>query len=140
MKVSKFAHAAGVTPDLVRYYARIGLLQPRRENRNGYKRFNSADLGRLHFVLRAKRLGFTLEEIKRILSMAHRGDTPCPMVREILQARVEETRRRLDELMTLQTRMENALTQWGGMPDGEPDGEAVCVLIEALGDDLPLHA
>lgn len=132
MKVSEFALAAGVTPDLVRYYARIGLLQPTRDKVNGYKRFNGADIGRLRFILRAKRLGFTLDEIERILSMAHHGETPCPIVREILQGRIGETRRRLDELAALQTRMESALALWAGMPNGEPDGDAICVLIQAI--------
>ena len=81
MKVAEFAKAASVTPELVRYYTRIGLLQPAREKSNGYKRFNGVDMGRLRFILRAKRLGFALDEIAHILSMARHGDTPCPTVR-----------------------------------------------------------
>lgn len=136
MKVAEFAKAARVTPELVRYYARIGLLQPARDKSNGYKRFNGVDMGRLRFILRAKRLGFALDEIAHILSMARHGDTPCPTVREILRGRLVETRQRLDELVALQARMESALTLWSGMPDGEPDGDAVCVLINVTEDEL----
>jgi hypothetical protein len=58
---------------------------------------------------------------------------PCPRVREILQQRIVENRRRLEELIALQTRMENALLDWADKPDGIPDGYSVCHLIESFG-------
>ncbi len=138
MRVSELARTAAVTPDLVRYYTRIGLLHPIKDGYNGYRRFNRADLSRLRFVLQAKRLGFKLSEIERIISMADHGHTPCPVVREIVQARIVETRQRLDELTALQVRLEGALRLWAEMPDGRPDGDEVCALIEATGD-VPLR-
>lgn len=140
MKVSELARAAGVTPDSVRHYTRIGLLASHKDAANGYRRFSGADLNRLRFVRQAKLLGFHLSEIARILGMSDRGDAPCPVVREIVQQRVAETRQRLAEMEALQSRLEQALTLWANMPDGEPDGHAVCALIEAAGGDHPLHA
>jgi len=131
VKVSEIARKAGVTPDSVRYYARIGLLAPAKDAANGYRRFNGADLGRLRFVQQAKCLGFQLDEIAKILGMSEHGRTPCPVVRQIVQQRIVETRRRLDEMHALQSRLEMALALWAAMPDGEPDGHAVCALIEA---------
>lgn len=136
MKVSELARSAGVTPDSVRYYARIGLLAPQKDPGNGYRHFNGTDLGRLKFVLRAKRLGFQLDEIAQILGMSAHGRTPCPVVRDIVQRRIVETRARLAEMRALQQRLEQALALWADMPDGEPDGHAVCALIEATGDGL----
>lgn len=133
MKVSELARSAGVTPDTVRYYTRIGLLIPATDADNGYRRFSGADLDRLHFVLRAKHLGFQLDEIAQILGMSDHGHTPCPVVREIVERRIVETRERLAEMQALQARMEHALELWAQMPDGEPDGHAVCTLIEATG-------
>lgn len=142
MNVSELARSAGVTPDAVRYYARIGLLAPARDADNGYRRFNGADLNRLRFVLQAKRLGFQLDEIAQILGMSDRGRTPCPVVRQIIQRRIVETRQRLADMHALQTRLERALALWTDMPDGAPDGHAVCTLIEATGDghECPLDA
>lgn len=135
MRVSELAREASVTPDLVRYYARIGLLHPGKDGYNGYRRFTRADLGRLRFVLQAKRLGFKLSEIERIISMADQGHTPCPVVREIVQSRIVETRQRLEEITALQLRLERALSLWADIPDGGPDGNEVCALIEATEDE-----
>ena len=135
MTVSELPRSAGVTPDAVRYYARIGLLAPAKDAGNGYRRFSGADLARLRFVLRAKNLGFQLDEIAQILDMSDHGHTPCPVVREIIQRRIVETRQRLAQMHALQRRLEHALALWAHMPDGEPDGHAVCTLIEATGDE-----
>jgi len=140
MKVIELARPAGATPDTVRHYLRIGLLQPERDVANGYHRFNERDLVRLRFIQSAKQLGFQLDEIAQILSMADHGRTPCPLVRSIVERRIVETRRRLADMRALQSRLEHALELWSGMPDGDPDGHAVCRLIEAAheaegGDD-----
>jgi DNA-binding transcriptional MerR regulator len=134
VKVGELARLAGVTPETVRYYARVGLLRPVKDNGNGYRRFNSADLDRLRFILRSKQLGFQLDEVSKILGLADGGHTPCRVVREIVERRIGDTRRQLAEMQALQVRLENALTLWATMPDGEPDGHAVCALIEATGD------
>ncbi|HEB93855.1 MAG TPA: MerR family transcriptional regulator [Gammaproteobacteria bacterium] len=130
--VSELATRASVTPDTVRHYVQIGLLQPRRNPDNGYKLFETADIHRLLFVRQAKSLGFTLNEIREILGHAQQGESPCPRVREIIHRRITENRRHLDELMTLQQRMESALVSWEAMPDGMPSGESVCHLIEEV--------
>ena len=49
--------------------------------------------------------------------------------------RIDENRQRLDELLALQVRMEQALKKWGDMPDGVPDGHSVCHLIESVISD-----
>lgn len=131
MKVKEIAQKAGVSPELVRYYARIGLLKHAGSDKSGYRRFSAAHLNTLRFILRAKQLGFALSEIGEILRMAHRGKTPCPMVRDIVKRRVKDNKVDLKALRSLQARMETALAKWKHMPDGVPDGHAICVLIES---------
>jgi len=130
--VKELAKRTGVTPDAVRYYVRIGLLKPRRNPGNRYKLFAEADVRRLHFIRQAKSLGYTLDEIAQIFHDSSRGRSPCPRVRQIIQNRIKENRARLEELNVLQRRMEDALGRWQAMPDGLPDGESVCHLIESI--------
>ena len=129
--VAGLARAAGVAPHVVRYYARAGLLHPARRSGNGYRMFGARDLACLKFIRKAKQLGYTLGEIREILDEARQGRSPCPRVRQILQRRVEETRQQLEGLQRLQARMEEALDLWSALPDGVPDGDTVCHLIEA---------
>jgi len=129
--VSELAKLAGVTTDTVRHYVRIGLLKPRRDPSNRYKLFAEVDVRRLHFIRQAKSLGYTLDEIAQIFHDSGRGRSPCPRVREIIQSRIAGNKVRLEELIGLQQRMEDALERWKTMPDGMPDGESICHLIES---------
>ena len=135
MTVSELASQSGATPHAVRYYTRMGLLHPERNPENGYRLYRPHEVGWLRFIRQAKRLGYTLNEIKAIMHDADRGQSPCPRVREILQQRIVENRRQLEELMTLQTRMEQALLAWADKPDGIPNGDSVCHLIESFALD-----
>lgn len=131
MTVIDIAREAGVAPDTVRYYARLGILKPERNPDNGYKLFRKNDVARLRFIRQAQTLGFTLKEITEILADAEDGSSPCPKVRDIIVQHIEENRRKIRELQALQTRMEAALEKWKSMPDGAPDGKHVCHLIES---------
>lgn len=131
MKVRELARRSSVPDHVVRYYTRIGLLKPSRSPRNGYKQYRDSDVWRLRFIRQAKSLGYTLGEITKIFHEASRRNSPCPMVRQIIAGRIEENRSRLNELAALQKRMEHALVEWSKLPDGKPDGESVCYLIES---------
>lgn len=135
MTVSELADKADVVPDVVRYYSKIGLLKPHKNRKNGYKLFDAADAAKLNFIRKAKSLGYTLKEIEEIISHSNDGKSPCPLVRRIIENRIEENRRRLDDMLALQARMEKAVKQWKDMPNGIPDGNSVCVLIESFTQD-----
>jgi len=134
MTVKQLAKRVDVSPDIIRYYTRIGLLKPTCRAQNGYRLFSNADVSRLKFIFQAKGLGFTLSEIAQILNHAEKQNSPCPLVRDLIARRIKENRQRLDELGYLQNRMEKALSQWKDMPDGIPNGHSVCHLIEVLED------
>lgn len=130
MKVKEIANAAGVNPDTVRFYTREGLLSPSRNPDNNYQQFDANDLRRLRFARKARQLGFSLPEIRAILDQADDHHSPCPMVREVFEQRLQEVQREIAELQQLQERMRTALTAWQDMPDGTPDGHTICRLIE----------
>jgi len=132
MTVSEIARRAGVTADTVRHYTRNGLLAPIRDESNGYNCYSSGDLARLLFIRKARLLGFSVGDIRDILKESSHGHSPCPLVRKIMEQRLQGNRRRLQDLEKLQVRMEHAATLWANMPDGMADGEAVCHLIEAI--------
>lgn len=131
MTVNQVATAASVQPHVVRYYSRIGLLKPKRHPENSYKLFSEADLKYLRFIRKAQELGYTLSEIGEILQHAVDDESPCQTVRAILRQRIDDNRKKVEELLRLQNRMEEALAQWNDMPDGVPDGHTICALIDS---------
>ncbi|XKH60600.1 MerR family DNA-binding protein [Halomonas sediminis] len=137
MKVSELAKRSGVTAETVRHYSREGLLSPRRHPDNGYQLFSDTDLQRLNFIQRARTLGFSVHEIRDILLHADQGDSPCPLVRDLMAERLPQINARITELQALAARMEQALETWADMPDGTPDGHSLCRLIENFPEDTP---
>jgi MerR family Zn(II)-responsive transcriptional regulator of zntA len=139
MTVSEISVKGGVPPYVIRFYSRIGLLNPARDPDNGYKLFSHSDIGRLHFIRQARSLGYTLDEIGEILVTCRQGQSPCARVRQILRERINENRDKLGELMALQKRMVHALASWEEMPDLDPQGDSHCHLIESA-EAPPINA
>lgn len=130
MTVDELARRSGVAANTIRYYTRIGLLRPDRDPGNGYRLFEEADLRRLEFVNKAKQLGFSLSEIRKIIDTAEQGRSPCQFARATIERRIAETRRRIERLSVLQRNMECAVATWADIPDCAPGSTSFCHLIE----------
>ncbi len=132
MTIAELAKASGLTVDTVRYYARIQLIKPIRHKNNGYRDFSQHDIRILKFICRAKRLGFTLRDIRQILCEVDDGNSPCEFVRDAMQQRIDDTRCHVEKLNRLLKRMEMAQEQWEHMTNCEPNDDVFCVLIESF--------
>jgi len=133
--VNELSKQCDVSTDAIRYYTRLGLLRPERNQENAYRLYSISDKKILKFIHQAKQLGYSLNEITQIFEECQHGKSPCPKVREIIQRRIVENRKKIDAAMKLQDRMEQALANWENMPDGVPDGHTTCLLIESFSDD-----
>ena len=132
--VSSLAKESGVPVFTVRHYTRIGLINPRYRAENGYRMFGDEDVRHLRFIQNAKELGFTLKEIGEIINMADHGESPCPLVREIIDKRIDETELKIARLEALVDKMRDAKAAWTKMKNSVPNGHSVCNLIETFGD------
>lgn len=137
--IGQLAATLGEPAHVMRYYCRIGLLQPTERGANGYRRFDARAQARIRFIRQAQRLGFSLEEIATIFRHAAAGHSPCPDVRQILEKRVPSIGDQFDGLLAMHQRMTRALSRWRHLPDQAPTGENVCALIEseAVGEQKP---
>lgn len=132
MYVNDLAKRSGVPAHVVRYYAQIGLLAPKRDPQNSYRNFRESDVYRVRFIRRAKWLGFTLRDIRAILSDADAGISPGPEVREVLRRRARNNDQRLMELLSLQKRVAKAVALWDTLSDQPPTYESLCHLIDTV--------
>ena len=129
--VTHLARRFHVSADTIRHYTKLGLLAPNRDPENGYRHYRPEDESRLRFVLSAKKLGFGLREIKKILSVAEVGDAPCPLVRELIEDRIVEVRQEICDAQLLMVEMNDAISHWRSLPDRAPSGSSICHLIDA---------
>lgn len=132
MRVAQLARELAISADTVRYYTLIGLLKPIRNPENNYKEYREQDRRRLQFILSARKLGFTLSDIKEIIREANSGKTACPLVRQILEKRLHETEQAFSQQNALRKHMKNAVKDWQNKPNREPSGHEICHLIESF--------
>ena len=113
LSIREMCDAYDVTPRTLRFYEAKELLFPMRQ---GQKRlFTKRDQARLKLILRGKRFGFSLEEIRQLLDLYYVGDqqyTQLSRTYEIAQARLADMLQHRDELNEAITDLEDQL-KWG---------------------------
>ncbi|MBI4264671.1 MAG: heavy metal-responsive transcriptional regulator [Acidobacteria bacterium] len=125
--VGELAAEFGLNPRTIRYYERIGLLAASGRTSAGYRVYGPADRDRLRFILKAKTVGLSLQEIRDVLALRRQGVTPCAHVLRV----VEDKLRQLDEHIRAlgDFRNELAALRAQAVVAGPRDG-CVCGLIE----------
>jgi MerR family copper efflux transcriptional regulator len=105
--VKQVADRVGLPSRTVRYYDRIGLVRPRERSDAGYRLYSDEDEGKLHFVRQAKALGFSLDEIRQLMSAAESGccGQLLPELERLLDTKVAEIDSRIAELHTFRERL-----------------------------------
>lgn len=103
MTIGKAARLLNVNPRTLRFYDQIGLVHPSCRSEGGYRLYSPEDIERFKFIIRAKEIGLTLEEIRSILSLT--GEGLClsvkHRVRELLALKINEIDSRIRELQVL---------------------------------------
>src|ERR1700757_4521092 len=94
--IGTLAKRAGVRIDTVRYYERSGLLAPKTRLASGYRRYGAVELSRLRFIRRAQALGFTLNEVRELLTLSKHRDVA--RVKRAAQEKLADVERRIAEL------------------------------------------
>jgi DNA-binding transcriptional MerR regulator len=136
MKVMEMAKRLDVTAETVRFYTRINVLTPAKNKANGYREYSETDFNRLRFVLNARQLGFSVDDIQQILRHADKKKSPCPTVRRLIDQRLYETEQRFTESLQLRKRMQQAVREWSQKPDKIPTGNMICHLIEEFSEKM----
>lgn len=88
MQIGEIATRSGVSVDTVRYYERLKLLPPAPRTLSGYRVFSTETIEQIRFVKQAQELGFSLDEIKGLLTSG--GVEECEQVRDLLQGKLSE--------------------------------------------------
>ncbi|WP_354640166.1 MerR family transcriptional regulator [Kitasatospora camelliae] len=96
--ISEVAEASGLTAHTLRWYERIGLLDPIDRSHAGQRRYSDADLTRLAFLGRLRLTGMPVADMLRYVELVRAGDHTYDDRREILVAHREEVRRKIADL------------------------------------------
>ena len=126
MNIGAAAKASGLSAKMIRYYETIGLLHAASRSDNGYRHYSPQDLQQLAFIKRARDLGFTLEEVGKLLALWQDRERASADVKALAASHIAELERKISELVSLRNSLRELVTSCHG--DQRPD----CPIIKAL--------
>jgi MerR family mercuric resistance operon transcriptional regulator len=117
--------------ETIRYYENIALLEPPDRTDGGHRVYSLKDQARLGFILRARELGFSVEQLRSLLSLSDSHNYTCGEVLTLTERHLEDVKRKIADLR----RLEKTLADVSARCDG---GNApTCPVMDALVDDRP---
>jgi MerR family mercuric resistance operon transcriptional regulator len=122
------AALSGCNVETIRYYEQIGLLPAPPRSHGGHRLYGHDLVKRLNFVRRARELGFTLEEIRRLLRLVDGGNYTCAQIETMALEHARDIRQKIAHLNKLKSALETMASQCTG---GEVPG---CPIIDELFD------
>jgi MerR family copper efflux transcriptional regulator len=126
MNIGQAARHSGLSAKMLRYYETIGLLSPAQRSDSGYRVYQQQDLHTLGFIKRSRDLGFSLEEVARLLTLWHDRERASADVKALAQQHVEDLDRRIAEMTSLRDTLQHLVKRCQG--DDRPD----CPILASL--------
>ncbi|MEO8025741.1 MAG: heavy metal-responsive transcriptional regulator [Bryobacteraceae bacterium] len=137
MRSGELAKRSGVSPDTLRHYERIGVLARPRRTAGGYRDYAESAVVRVQLVRRAVALGFSLNELSRILQVREQGGAPCRQVAALLESKLTSLETEIAERVALRDALRGLLDDWSGKLAGQR-GDEPLHLLQAL-VELPIR-
>lgn len=126
MKIGQLGKATGTGIETVRYYEKIGLLPKVARTDGNYRSYGSEEVSRLSFIRRARDLGFSLQQVRTLLSLADDQQRPCGEVDAIARQHLAAIDSKLADLTALRAELSHLIAQCGRGSIAE------CRILDAL--------
>lgn len=131
LKIGELAALSKVSRDTLRFYEKHGLITPSARNASGYRLYSDADVHRISFIISAKEVGFTLNEIHQLLKLeVTKDEKSCQDVKQFVDDKIAVVNQRLAEIKRIKTSLQTLSSACCG---GDKPATH-CTILEALSD------
>jgi MerR family copper efflux transcriptional regulator len=126
MNISEAARRSGLSAKTIRYYEDIKLIAPAARGDNGYRQYDVKAVDELHFLARAREVGFDLEECRQLLDLQRDRSRQSRHARELVLEKSQQLQARIEQLVAMQQVLQDMASLCKG--DEGPD----CAILEDL--------
>lgn len=138
LQIGEAAQETGVSVDAIRFYERERLLRQATRSSGGFRLFSPSDLADLHFIRNAQALGFSLQEIRDLLSLKNARNPDCRRVSMMLEHKIASVRDKIAALRKLERELERSMIRCQGNLRKAEQGKAedcpaLCEISEGKG-------
>ena len=126
--IGDLAKATGTSPESIRHYEKIGLMNPPARSAANRRVYDQAAMDRLRFIRHSRELGFALDDIRILLDLSDHPNRDCAEADEIASARLAEVTSRIARLEALKKELERMIGAC------RHNVSAECRVIEVLSD------
>jgi MerR family copper efflux transcriptional regulator len=126
MNIGQAAKKSGLSAKMIRYYESINLLKAAHRSDSGYRLYGPEDLHTLAFIKRSRDLGFSLEEIAKLLALWQDRQRASGDVKDLARKHITELNQKIDELASLRDTLQELVEHCQG--DHRPD----CPILKDL--------
>ena len=126
LNIGEAAKASGVSAKMIRHYESIGLLKEAKRTEAGYRVYSEQDVRVLQFVHRARALGFSLEQIGKLLSLWQDKQRASADVRALARSHIDELDRKIAEMEAMRRTLEALAASCHG------DARSSCPILDDL--------
>ena len=130
LRIGEVAKQASVAVGALRYYEELGLVSSHRGT-NGYRYYDAAAIHQVQFIKKAQALGFSLLDVKEVLSLYQQGEAPCELVRSRLQEKIDQLTNQIQQMSAFKSDLEAYRDRWTNTPPPTEPGD-ICPLIETV--------
>ena len=126
MNIGQAARHSGLSAKMIRYYESIGLLKPAHRSDSGYRLYSDDDLHTLAFIKRSRDLGFSLDEVGKLLALWQDRQRASSDVKALARQHIDELNQKIVELTSLRDTLQDLVDTCQG--DHRPD----CPILKGL--------
>jgi MerR family mercuric resistance operon transcriptional regulator len=125
----KLAARTGCNSETIRYYETIGLIPTPARTASGYRSYSDEHLRRLNFIMRARALGFSGDQVRELIELSDPdSDHTRAEVKTLTEAHIDSISGKIADLQ----RIERRLSQISSFCDGSTRHAASCPILESL--------
>lgn len=128
--IGELSRNTGCNIETIRYYERLGLLHKPLRTESGHRLYNSVNQQRLAFILKTRKLGFSLERTRELLSLAENTEQSCAEALALVNSNLGEVKEKIAELQRIQNVLEQMANDCQCCCPGARAPE--CTIVDAL--------